>query len=379
MAIPYHTHRFTIPQASKADVKDGTRTDVALVPASVGSAAASQATDFATAAQGAKADTALQPGDIGSNITGPISQFVDNGFPNHQSGKAYGQGSYVRYVTGGGSRVYRSKIANNTAIPTDANSWEPIGDLAFRSSLNVTDINASGNPDETTYLRGNGEWSLPDFKVTGPRSYVTNSTIGPFPDNGEWVVYAMNGPKAPANPNATYFFQLGYICEYNGIVDGWGTRVLVDGKNLKVDLNDNSKASLARADNALPRSEAGSLAYRNNVGRAEMATTNDPNTPGYLYNNGGEIFWQPIQDTGGSWIDNPIGNIYQDENVLINNLGAERGCDFYRNGSGVNITSGEGINVLSTVRNRRIQGCFCIHFFDINRHYTVMGTGIFIQ
>ena len=379
MAIPYHTHRFTIPQASKADVKDGTRTDVALVPASVGSAAASQVTDFATAAQGAKADTALQPGDIGSDITGPISQFVDNGFPSHQSGKSYGQGAYVRYVTGGGSRVYRSKVSNNTALPTDAGSWEQIGDLAFRNTLNVTDITASGTPDNTTFLRGDGSWTASTALVYGRDNFVTNSTIGPFPDNGEWVVYAMNGPNAPANPDATYFFQLGYICEYNGIVDGWGTKALIEGKNLKVDLNDNSKASLSRADNALPRSEAGALAYRSNVGRAEMATTNDPTTPGYLYNNGGDISWQPIQNTGGRWVDNPSGNIYEDENILINNRGTERGCNFYRDGSGINITSGENIVVLSSVRDRRIPGCFCIHFFDINRHYTVMGTGIFIQ
>lgn len=63
MAVQPHTHTFEIPTATAADVATGTATDLVVVPAALGSAAASDAGDFATAAQGALADTALQPGD----------------------------------------------------------------------------------------------------------------------------------------------------------------------------------------------------------------------------------------------------------------------------------------------------------------------------
>ncbi|WP_273792139.1 hypothetical protein [Brucella anthropi] len=60
MAVPYHTHTFDIPSATKEEVTAGVATNVALTPSSVGSAAARNVEDFATAEQGRKADTAVQ-------------------------------------------------------------------------------------------------------------------------------------------------------------------------------------------------------------------------------------------------------------------------------------------------------------------------------
>lgn len=68
MAVQPHTHTFEIPTASAADVATGTATDLAVVPASLGSAAASDAGDFANATQGALAETALQPATIGVTV-----------------------------------------------------------------------------------------------------------------------------------------------------------------------------------------------------------------------------------------------------------------------------------------------------------------------
>ncbi|WP_208436414.1 hypothetical protein [Bartonella vinsonii] len=66
MPIPYHTHRFELPPATKEEVKEGILDDKALAPISVGSAAAYQVEYFATAAQGKKADDAVAKRDIGA-------------------------------------------------------------------------------------------------------------------------------------------------------------------------------------------------------------------------------------------------------------------------------------------------------------------------
>ena len=67
MAVPYHTHTFDIPTATDADVAAGIRSDVAVVPANLGTASQSDVGDFATAAQGTLADSAVQPGDLGDS------------------------------------------------------------------------------------------------------------------------------------------------------------------------------------------------------------------------------------------------------------------------------------------------------------------------
>lgn len=60
MAVPYHTHTFEIPSATKSEVEAGIRDDVAATPSSLGSAAAKDVSYFATASQGGKADAAVQ-------------------------------------------------------------------------------------------------------------------------------------------------------------------------------------------------------------------------------------------------------------------------------------------------------------------------------
>lgn len=71
MAVPYHTHTFEIPQASKSDIEAGIRDDVVATPASLGSSATKDISYFATAGQGGSADTAVQSvnGKAGKNIT----------------------------------------------------------------------------------------------------------------------------------------------------------------------------------------------------------------------------------------------------------------------------------------------------------------------
>lgn len=73
MAVPYHTHTFEIPAATKEDVVAGVSVDKAVVPASLGTAAVRGIEDFATAAQGTRADSAVQPSrtiSAGAGLTG---------------------------------------------------------------------------------------------------------------------------------------------------------------------------------------------------------------------------------------------------------------------------------------------------------------------
>ncbi len=69
MAVPYHTHMFEIPQATKDDVLVGVSTDKAVVPAALGTAATKNIEYFATAAQGESADNAVQPSDLAAVAT----------------------------------------------------------------------------------------------------------------------------------------------------------------------------------------------------------------------------------------------------------------------------------------------------------------------
>lgn len=59
MAVAFHTHTFEIPTASKTETAEATISNKALVPSSVGTAAAKDVEFFADAAQGEKADLAL--------------------------------------------------------------------------------------------------------------------------------------------------------------------------------------------------------------------------------------------------------------------------------------------------------------------------------
>jgi hypothetical protein len=86
----------------------------------LGTAAAANVTDFATAAQGAKADSAVQPGALGA--------------------------------------------------------------LATKDKISVSDVNATGTPDASTYYRGDGTWTTPPASsgdVTGPAGSV-NARIATF-------------------------------------------------------------------------------------------------------------------------------------------------------------------------------------------------------
>jgi hypothetical protein len=69
MAVPYHTHTFTLPVATKAETAGVTISDKVVAPSSLGTAAVLNQTDLASAAQGVLAESAVQPEDLGTLAT----------------------------------------------------------------------------------------------------------------------------------------------------------------------------------------------------------------------------------------------------------------------------------------------------------------------
>lgn len=136
-----------------ASISDSTATGRALLTAAdataarstlgLGSAAQSAASSFATAVQGGKADTALQPGAGLSAI--------DSAAASKLAGIA--AGAQVNTVT---------SVAGKTgAVAIVAGDVSGLGALATKSAVAVGDVTATGTPSGTTYLRGDGSWSVP--------------------------------------------------------------------------------------------------------------------------------------------------------------------------------------------------------------------------
>ena len=98
----------------------------------LGTAALSDATDFATAGQGALADTAVQPGSL----------------PAFGSAASANIGDFATALQG--------QKADTAVQPGDLPA---LGNLAAKDKAAIADIDASGAPNSSTYLRGDGAWA----------------------------------------------------------------------------------------------------------------------------------------------------------------------------------------------------------------------------
>lgn len=131
-----------------ATAAQGNLADSAVQPAELGTAAYEDASDFATASQGQKADTAVQTIVAGTLIN------VDNTDPKNPVISVTGGGSGIDIQAGDGVLVDNTD-PNEPIISVDDSYF---GDLAFKDKAAVTDIDATGTPSSTTFLRGDGSW-----------------------------------------------------------------------------------------------------------------------------------------------------------------------------------------------------------------------------
>jgi hypothetical protein len=131
-----------------ATAAQGNLADSAVQPAELGTAAYEDASDFATASQGQKADTAVQTIVAGTLIN------VDNTDPQNPVISVTGGGAGIDIQAGDGILVDNTD-PNEPIISVDDTYF---GDLAFKDKAAVTDIDATGTPSSTTFLRGDGSW-----------------------------------------------------------------------------------------------------------------------------------------------------------------------------------------------------------------------------
>jgi len=150
MTVPYHSHNFEIPTASRQDIMDGTATDKAVVPACLGSAAVAAIKDFASAAQGVKADNAV-----------PAMRFIRAG-----EGLA-GGGALTQDITLtlGSEQLQaiaaaqkQAEEALQQAEKAGDVSKNDLGNLAFKSQVTLADIAAAGTLANNAVLHGDGVW-----------------------------------------------------------------------------------------------------------------------------------------------------------------------------------------------------------------------------
>lgn len=140
MAIPYHTHTFEFQTATKDDVIVGVDTAKVVVSAALGSAAANDTNDFATAAQGRLADSAVQK---------DTKIIVEEGLQ--------GGGSLHGDITLSLSQATQDSLKKADGAAQD----KDLGALAKKDKIDVIDIGATGGGDGA-FLRFDGSWSVPD-------------------------------------------------------------------------------------------------------------------------------------------------------------------------------------------------------------------------
>ncbi len=165
MAVPYHTHTFEIPAATKEDVLAGVANDKALTPQSVGTAAAKNIEDFATADQGAKADNSVQPEDLAKVAT--TGDYNDlNHRPTLGSAASHDATEFATALQPAGVQSAAHHQASEFATAAQGQKADSavqpgsLKGLAYKDKVKVADIDATGTPNSTTFLAGDGKWTV---------------------------------------------------------------------------------------------------------------------------------------------------------------------------------------------------------------------------
>ncbi|UXM95434.1 tail fiber protein [Bartonella sp. HY329] len=284
MAVPYHTHNFELPAATKQEVVAGIAVDKVVVPASLGSAAVENVSAFATAAQGAKADSAVGPdrkiiagdglqggGNFSEDRTLSLSEATLTALDNaNNAASKFMILSPGRGLTGGGTLSDRSIefSLNSTSLAAIAKAQtavqpEDLGALAKKSKIAIADITATGTANSTSFLRGDGSWA-------------TVSATGSGSGDMAKSVYDPSGKNSDA-------FNM------DNMVTGTTNRLFT--ANDKVALDD----AASKAKTAVQPADLGALAKKSKIAIADITATGSANSSSFLRGDGS---WATVSATG---------------------------------------------------------------------------------
>lgn len=154
MAVPYHTHTFEIPTATKQDMAARAANDKAVTPSVLGTAATADISQFATAEQGKKADSAVQPQNLKNlaykdKIT--VDEINTNGAPSNTT---FLSGSGWQNLTGGGDMTVAIYDPQNKR--TDAFDMANMNEADNAKVMTADERNRIANLDNTYLAKAGG-------------------------------------------------------------------------------------------------------------------------------------------------------------------------------------------------------------------------------
>lgn len=308
MAVPYHTHSFEIPSATKAEVEAGVRTDVAATPASLGSAASKDVSYFATASQGNNADTAVQPTLVltaGDGLTGGGTLAANRTFALSSTSLASLAlaDTAVQTINGKSGRTITLSSDDVSAVPI-AREAEIIANTAARhthSNKVVLDATTAafttamssklaGIPADADKTPGVATVTSNGLMSSGDKTKLDGIAAGATANTGTVTSVAVTVPAGLAVAGAPITtagsFAISYAAGYRGYTTAEANKLA----GIPADADKTpALAAVATSGNYADlngKPTLGSLAAKNNIAVADISATGDPSAATFLRGDG---------------------------------------------------------------------------------------------